>query len=139
MVSSPEALPEALVAGLVFRIPEAARNRNFAVHQGEPGARARKRAARLRGLLQQIVGAFGPAHRVAVETHEDGELTLRYALAKLGLLRSARMSVAELSILRVALARAGARLLPAALVAREEDKARVEALLASVRAASVTH
>jgi hypothetical protein len=135
MVPSSEALPEALVAGLVFRIPEAARNRNFAMHQGEPGARARKRAARLRGLLQQIVGAFGPAHRVSIEAHEDGELTLRYALAKLGLVRSARLSVAELSMLRVALSRAGARLLPAALIARDEDRARVDALLASVRAA----
>jgi hypothetical protein len=135
MVPSPEALPEALVAGLVFRVPEAARNRNFAMHQGEPGARARKRAARLRGLLQQIVGAFGPAHRVSIETHEDGELTLRYALAKLGLVRSARLSVAELSMLRVALSRAGARLLPAALMAREEDRTRVDALLASIRSA----
>ncbi|MGZ6096474.1 MAG: hypothetical protein ACXWUG_30810, partial [Polyangiales bacterium] len=103
MPPSPDLLPEALVAGLVFRIPEAARNRHFALHQGEAGARARKRAARLRGLLQQIVGAFGPANRVSLEMHEDGELTIRYVLAKLGLMRSARMSLAELSMLRVAL------------------------------------
>ncbi len=54
---------------------------------------------------------------------------LRYALAKVALVRETRMSRVDFSILRVALVRAGARLLPAALVARDDDRACTDALL----------
>lgn len=127
---------DALTAALLFRT-DAGRNRNYALHASDVGAGARRRAKRLRNLLGQITGAFGPANRVSLEVHGD-DVTLRYALAKLALARTARLSTVDLSILRVALARAGARLLPAALMARDDDRARVDALLASFADAQQT-
>lgn len=60
---------------------------------------------------------------------EGEEIVLGYALAKVSLHREIRLSRVDLSIVRVALARAGARLLPAALIACDDDRARVSALL----------
>jgi hypothetical protein len=100
----------------------------FALHATRDGASARRRAARVRGLVRQITGTFGPAREVTV-SQEGDDVILRYALAKVSLAREARLSRVDLSIVRVALARAGARLLPAVLRARDEDRARVDALL----------
>lgn len=119
---------DALTAALVFRRAESSRNRNFAIHATRDGATARRRAARVRGLVRQITGTFGPAREVMVEPDGD-EVRLRYSLARVALTREARMSRVDLSIVRVALLRAGARLLPGALIARDEDRARIDALL----------
>lgn len=121
---------DALTAALVLRRPEASRNRNFALHATPDGAEARKRASRVRGLVRQIAGAFGPAREVAVTGGHPGEVRLHFVLARISLVRDARLPLSDLSVLRVALGRAGARLLPAALMVREEDRVRVDALLA---------
>ena len=119
---------DAITAALVLRRPESSRNRNFAIHATRDGAIARRRAARVRGLVRQITGAFGPAREVVVAL--DGEeAVLRYALARVSLAREVRLSRIDLSIVRVALARAGARLLPATLIARDEDRACVQELI----------
>jgi hypothetical protein len=118
---------DVLTAALVLRRPEASRNRNFRLHATADGAQARRRASRLLGLLRQITGGFGPARDVQVEVH-GGEVRLRLVLSRVSLVRETRMSEDDLSLLRVALARAGARLLPAALHAQPGDRQRVEAL-----------
>lgn len=120
---------DALTAALVLRRPEASRNRNFALHATHDGAEARRRASRLRGLVRQITGGFGPARDVTVTAGRDGEQRLRYTLARVSLVRECHLGLSDLSILRVALAKAGTRLLPALLLARDEDQARVESLL----------
>jgi len=119
---------DALTAALVLRGGDASRNRNFAIHATREGAGARRRANRLRSMVRQIAGAFGPAREVRVVTHGD-EVTLTFSLARVSLLREARLPLIDLAILRVALAERGTRLLPAALLARDEDRARVSALL----------
>lgn len=118
---------DALTAALVLRRPEASRNRNFVLHATSDGAQARRRASRLLGLVRQITGAFGPAREVVTELRGD-EVHLRYVLARVSLVRETYLSESDLSVLRVALARAGARLLPAALMVQPEDRVRVEAL-----------
>jgi hypothetical protein len=119
---------DALTAALVLRSVESSRNRNFALHATREGAGARRRANRLRSMVRQITGAFGPAREVRIGAHGD-EVTLTYELARVALVREVRVSNTDLSILRVALAERGTRLLPAALMARDEDRARVQALL----------
>lgn len=132
---------DALTAAIVFQVPEAARNRNWALHETRDGASARRRARRLRGLVRQILGGYGPVRAVTVVEvgHEDGpepgdreDVRLHYELSRVALAREIRLSKVDLSILRVALARGGARLLPAPLMARDEDRARVDALVAAV-------
>jgi hypothetical protein len=119
---------DALTAALVLRAVESSRNRNFAIHATRDGASARRRANRLRSMVRQITGAFGPARDVRIATHGD-EVTITFSLARVSLVREARLSATDLSILRVALAERGTRLLPAALMVRDEDRARVGALL----------
>lgn len=133
---------DALTAALVLRRPEASRNRNFALHATHDGAEARKRASRLLGLVRQITGAFGPVREVvttatagdaagdAAGNAAGDEVRLRYVLARVSLVRETRLSAADLSVLRLALARAGARVLPAPLAVHAEDRVRVDALLA---------
>ena len=130
---------DALTAALILRGPEASRNRNFALHATRDGASARRRANRLRSMVRQITGAFGPAREVRVATGQGDDVTLTFSLARVSLVREARLSAIDLSILRVALAERGTRLLPAALLAKDEDRARVTALLeefSSARSAS---
>ncbi len=129
---------DALTAAIVFRSPKGSRNRHFALHATREAAVARRRAARVHGLLRQITGAFGPAQRVNIEEAGEDEITLRYVLTRVSLTRQARLCTTDLSILRVALARTGARLLPAGLIARDDDRARVEGLLESLVDAPVT-
>jgi hypothetical protein len=128
MSPAPTTAQDSLTAALVLRRTESSRNRNFAIHATRDGAAARRRAGRIRGVVRQITGVFGPARQVEVRVETD-EVVLRYSLARVALLREARISPVDLSIIRVALHRAGARLLPAALVARDEDRARVDALI----------
>ena len=54
---------------------------------------------------------------------------LRYVVARISLARAVRLSDADLSLVRVAVARAGARLLPAPLVAGRDDHATAARLL----------
>jgi len=126
---------DVIAATLVFRPHEVSRNRNFALHGTAEGTLARRRASRIRGILRQLTGGFGPARRVELNVLEDGEIALHYTLAKVALERSARLSPCDLAILRVALLRAGARLLPAALMPTDDDRARVETLLAQTSSA----
>ncbi len=79
-------------------------------------------------MVRQITGAFGPAREVRVASVGD-DVVLTFSLARVALVREARLSPIDLSILRTALVERGTRLLPAALIARDEDRARVSALL----------
>lgn len=147
----------ALAALLVLRPGELSRNRHFRLHATREGGRARARAAAIRGLARQLAGAHGPARGLAIDEVEElasaatgpagseaGEgasapeprakgATLRYALPRVAARRMIHVSAIELAILRVALFEAGVRLLPAPLVVRAEDHARVAELLAQAR------
>lgn len=162
----------ALAALLVLRPGELSRNRHFRLHATREGARARARAAAIRGLARHLAGAHGPARAFGIEHDEELEeleaggpaavagaspdtpksaegaegaeggegaaprpkgATLRYVLPRVAARRAIHVSAIELVILRVALFEAGVRLLPAALVARAEDHARIAELLAQAR------
>jgi hypothetical protein len=118
-----------LLAVIVLRPSHASRNRHFALFTTHEARRARRRASVLRGVVGDLSGSFGPARLLGTEPR-DGETVIRYALPRVTLERTARLSREELALVRVALARRGLRLLPAALVAREEDESIAEALLA---------
>lgn len=121
-----------MAALLVLRPGELSRNRHFRLHASKEGARARARAAALRGLLRHLTGAHGPARTLTVEETPEGA-TLGYALPRVTARRLVQVSTTELSILRIALAESGIRLLPAPLVARADDRARVDELIAQAR------
>lgn len=122
----------ALAALLVLRPGELSRNRHFRLHATREGTRAWARAAALRGLVRHLTGAHGPARTLTVDEHGEAS-TVGYALPRVAARRLVQVSATELSILRVALAEAGLRLLPAALMLRAEDRARVDDLIAQAR------
>ena len=125
----PEASGDAMTAAIVLSPDETSRNRNFALYAGEVGEEARRRARRVRGMVRQVTGSFGPAQLLELTPSDDGRWRVRYRLRKIALERTILLTASDLAVMRVAIARTGARLLPAALVAREDDHARVAALL----------
>jgi hypothetical protein len=122
---------------LVLRAARASRNRHFALHATEDAKVARRRAATIRGLVRDLGGAHGAVREVTC-TREGGGFRLRYVIARVALARAARLLEADVAILRVALARRGVRLLPAAILATREDHAQVERLLAAGETALVS-
>ena len=129
--------PEDVLAAALLLEPKAlSRNRHFALHASVEGTTARRRAARIRGLVRQITGAHGPARSISIEVAAAGEFQLRYRLAKVAFERSTRVTSTELAVLRVALSRSGTHLLPSALKASPADHEMVRALLAQAVEAS---
>ena len=118
-----------ITALFVFHPTTSSRNRQFTLHASAHGSLARRRAIRIRGLLRQLTGSFGPARQVDIQKGAHGEFLLRYSLAKVAYCRSVHLSEIDLSILRVALERAGLRLMPQALAVKAADRDRVNALL----------
>jgi hypothetical protein len=125
---------DALTALLVLRPRRLPRNRHFALYATDEATIARRRAARLRSLVRQLTGSFGPARSITLEPSSAHEFLLRYRLSRVSLLRSLHVSSIDLAVLRVALLEAGARLLPAPLVARAHDEAQVRLLLETLSA-----
>jgi hypothetical protein len=118
----------ALTALLVLRPERVSRNRNFLLHASREAARARSRATALRGVLRDLTGGNGAVREIALE-RDGAEWALRYALPRVSARRTARMSDDELSIVRVALADSGVRLLPVSLLVTDADRVRVTALV----------
>lgn len=132
--------PDALAALIALQPTHASRNRHFALFATREARDARRRAFLIRGVVRELSGAHGPVRILSCDF--EGEIvSIHYALARLSATRVVRLSATDFAVARVALARRGVRLLPAALVARDEDHATVarlvghgEAALASTRA-----
>ena len=122
---------EALAALIVLRPTHASRNRHFALFATLEAKLARRHALALRGLVRDLAGGHGPVRVTAcapVEGVADA-WTLDYALVRIAARRTVRLTTNDLAVVRVALARRGLRLLPAALVARDDDHAIVARLI----------
>jgi hypothetical protein len=123
---------DALLCALVL-VPETfSRNRFFGVFE-QPGARrVRRRSARVRGIIRQLLGhRRHKAELVGEQVLEDGQVLLRYRVPDLAFERTTALSELEASVLRYALHRAGAGSLELA------DKNRVEAALSRLGAFAV--
>ena len=120
--------PDALAALIALQPAHASRNRHFALFATTEARAARRRAFVIRGVVRELSGAHGPVRVLRCEVEGDSVL-IHYALARLAATRTVRLSQTDFAVARVALARRGVRLLPAALVAREEDHAAVARLV----------
>jgi hypothetical protein len=116
--------PDALICALVLAPRTYSRNRYFSLYQAPAAAAARRRAARIRGVVRQLLGHGGPQESVVGERIlEDGRVLLRYRIATLGYQRTMALSAIEAAALHYALHRAGAGPLS------DEDRALVEGAL----------
>lgn len=115
----------ALFSALVL-VPSAfSRNRFFKLFEDPERKRLRRRAARVRGIIRQLVEPErGRAEIVGERVLEDGRVLLRYTVDEMGYSRTASLSKLEASVLRYALARAGLSTLA------DDDKKLVEQSLA---------
>ena len=127
--AAPLVCADALSALIVLRPMRASRNRHFALFTTPEARAARKRAQMIRSVVRELAGGYGPVRAVSLAP-VDGDFVLRYTLGRVALMRTARLTETDLAIVRIALAARGVRLLPSALVAREEDHALVAGLLA---------
>lgn len=100
---------DALLCALVLAPHAFSRNRFFRLHDNPEARRVRRRAARVRGVIRQLVG--GPdrprGEIVGEQILEDGQVMLRYRVEQLGFSRTVALSAVEASALRYALHRAG--------------------------------
>ena len=122
---------EGLAALLVLRPTHASRNRHFALFATPEAKLARRHALALRGLVRDLAGGHGPVRVTScapVDGHADS-WSLGYTLVRIAARRTVELTTNDLAVVRVALARRGLRLLPAALVVRDDDHAIVARLI----------
>jgi hypothetical protein len=126
---------EALTVAMVLAPGVYARNRMFDFFRKDAVKRARTRASVLRGIVPQL------ARATAISLTFEGEprsprgervFVLRYRIAAVRMSRVVELSPAELSALRMMADRAGIHALQPAT---DEDRARIDAALASLLAA----
>jgi len=116
---------DALLCALILAPNTFSRNRFFQLFEQPKARRVRRRAARVRGIIRQLVGD-GTSKGVIVgeRVMTDGQVLLRYHVADLELTRSTALTELEAAALRYALWRAGEAKLESA------DRQRVEAAFA---------
>jgi hypothetical protein len=116
---------DALLCALILAPNTFSRNRFFQLFEQPKALRVRRRAARVRGIIRQLVGD-GKCKGVVIGERvlNDGQVLLRYHVAELDLTRSTALTELEASALRYALWRAGESKLDRA------DRQRVEAAFA---------
>lgn len=116
--------PDGLLCALVLAPQTYARNRFFGLFEDLEMRRVRRRAARVRGIIRQLVGQDRPkAEIVGEQVLDDGHVLLRYRVEELAFERTTALSAVEAAALRYALHRVGAGTLDA------EDAERVERAL----------
>lgn len=114
----------ALLCALVLAPGTYARNRFFKLYEDPSALKVRRRAARIRGMIRQLVGAGRTrAEIVGEQVLEDGQVLIRYRVGAMGFRRTVALSAMEAAVLRYALHRAGLSDLSA------EDRALVESAL----------
>jgi hypothetical protein len=105
---SAEVDDEALFSALVLVPTAFSRNRFFGLFEDPARKRLRRRAARVRGIIRQLVQPErGHAEIVGERVLDDGRVVLRYTVEEMGYSRTASLSRLEASVLRFALSRAG--------------------------------
>ena len=116
---------DALLCALILAPNTFSRNRFFQLFEQPKARRVRRRAARVRGIIRQLVGD-GTSKGVIVgeRVMADGQVLLRYHVEDLDLTRSTALTELEAAALRYALWRAGEAKLEAA------DRHKVEAAFA---------
>ena len=100
---------DALLCALVLAPQTFSRNRFFALFQDPSLRRIRRRAARVRGILNQLLGVGrNKAELIGEQVLEDGQVLIRFRVVDLAYERTAALSALESAALRYALHRAGA-------------------------------
>lgn len=99
---------DALLCALILAPDTFSRNRFFQLFEQPKARRVRRRAARVRGIIRQLVGQ-GTSKGVIVgeRVMTDGQVLLRYHVEDLDLTRSTALTELEAAALRYALWRAG--------------------------------
>ena len=111
---------DALLCALVLAPNTYSRNRFYQVFESSGGRRVRRRAARVRGVIRQLLGHGRPrAEVVGEQILTDGQVLLRYRVPELAFERTVALSALEAATLRYALHQAGAGALA------EEDRGMV--------------
>jgi len=99
---------DALLCALVLAPATFSRNRFFGLFEDSAARRVRRRAARVRGVIRQLLGHGRPkAELVGERVLDDGQLFLRYRIEQLAFERTVALSPLEAATLRYALHRAG--------------------------------
>jgi hypothetical protein len=99
---------DALLCALILAPNTFSRNKFFQLFEDERARRVRRRAARIRGIIRQLVGdGRSKAEIVGERVLCDGQVLLRYRVEDLDLYRSTALSELEAATLRYALWRAG--------------------------------
>ena len=99
---------DGLLCALVLVPPAFSRNRFFGLFEDPDARRVRRRAARVRGILRQLLGTGRQKSELTGEAVlDDGQVLLRYRVDGLAFERTAALSALEAATLRYALHRAG--------------------------------
>ena len=99
---------EGLLCALVLVPQTFTRNRFFELYESGDAKEVRRRAARVRGIVRQLLGLGRPkAELVGEQILEDGQLLLRYRIPDLSFERAAALTQLEAASLRYALHRGG--------------------------------
>lgn len=99
---------DALLCALVLAPTSFSRNRFFGLFEQPERKRLRRRAARVRGIIRQLMNPErGRSEIVGERVLEDGRVLLKYTLSALDYSRTASLSRLEAAVLRYALFRAG--------------------------------
>ncbi|HEY3234962.1 MAG TPA: hypothetical protein VGJ84_09600 [Polyangiaceae bacterium] len=115
---------DALLCALVLAPQTFSRNRFFWLYQQPGGASVRRRAARVRGVVRQLLGrGRSKATLIGEQVLDDGQVLLRYRIQDLSYSRTVALSDIEAAVLRFALHRVGAGALS------KRDRAMVEGAL----------
>lgn len=100
---------DALLCALILAPDAFSRNRFFGLFEDPAARKVRRRAARVRGIIRQLVGKSGQKSEITGElVLEDGQVLLRYKVDGLGYSRTTALSELEAAALRFALHRSGA-------------------------------
>ena len=124
MTTTAKVDPDALLCALILAPRTFPRNRYFSLFEDIAARRVRRRAARVRGIIRQLVaGGTEQAEITGEQVLGDGRLLIRYRVEGLALNRTIALSALEAATLHYALHRAGIGALAA------EDRRLVERAL----------
>lgn len=99
---------DALLCALVLAPKTLPRNRYFSLYEDATAKRIRRRAARVRGIIRQLVNDGRERAEITGEqVLADGRLLIRYQIEALALHRTTALSALEAAALHYALYRAG--------------------------------
>ena len=100
---------DGLLCALVLVPPSFSRNRFFGMFQEPAVNKGRRRAARVRGIIRQLLGQGRQKAELTGEAVlDDGQVLLRFRVVGMSYDRTAALTQLEAAALRYALHRAGA-------------------------------